>query len=310
MAFTLDQLRGFVTVADELHFGRAAARLRMTQPPLSRQIQKLERAVGAQLLERGNRSVVLTTAGSAFLVEARRLLSLADAAPALARRVSAGSAGVVRVAFTAASTFGVLGDLLNRVGAELPDVELVLSEMVTRDQVAALLNEEIDLGLARPPFDDEVFGSRVLHREAIMVALPAGHRLAGLDRPLGSDDLAGEPVVMHSPTQARYFYDLIVGLVEVPHQNVVHTVSQILTMLWLVEAGRGLAFVPGSARRLGITGVEFAALDSPVAEPVELHLLWPHGSRNPALRSVLAVLDDENSENEADDASTVSLDAQ
>lgn len=302
MAFTLDQLRGFVTVADELHFGRAAARLRMTQPPLSRQIQKLERAVGAQLLERGNRSVVLTTAGSAFLVEARRLLALADAAPVLARRVSAGSAGVVRVAFTAASTYGVLGDLLNRVAAELPDVEIDLLEMVTRDQVAALVNEEIDLGLARPPFDEEMFGSRVLHREALMVALPAGHRLAGLHRPLRGDDLAGEPVVMHSPTKARYFYDLVVGLVEVPHQNVVHTVSQILTMLWLVEAGRGLAFVPESARRLGIAGVEFAELDTPVDEPVELHLLWPRDSRNPALRSVLAVLDG--------DTGPVSLDAQ
>ena len=296
MEFTLDQLRGFVTVAEELHFGRAAARLQMTQPPLSRQIQKLERAVGAQLLERGNRSAVLTTAGTAFLVEARRLLALADAAPVLARRVSEGSAGVVRLAFTAASTFAVLGDLLNRVAAGLPDVELVLFEMVTRDQVAALVNEEIDLGLARPPFDHEMFGSRVLHREALVVALPGGHPLAGTGRRLGSDDLAGERVIMHSPDQARYFYDLIVGLVDLPHQNVVHTVSQILTMLWLVQANRGLAFVPESARRLGIAGVEFAELDTPIAEPVELHLLWPRESRNPALRSVLAVLDDEQSD--------------
>ena len=87
MAFTLEQLRGFVAVADELHFGRAAARLKMTQPPLSRQIQKLERVVGAQLLERDNRRVTLTAAGQVFLVEARRLLGLADSAPELARRV-------------------------------------------------------------------------------------------------------------------------------------------------------------------------------------------------------------------------------
>ena len=103
MAFTLEQLRGFVAVAEELHFGRAAARLKMTQPPLSRQIQKLERVVGAQLLERDNRRVTLTAAGEAFLVEARRLLALADSAPELARRVSSGSHGVVRIGFTAAS---------------------------------------------------------------------------------------------------------------------------------------------------------------------------------------------------------------
>ena len=102
MNYTLEQLRGFVAVADELHFGRAAARLKMTQPPLSRQVQKLERAVGAQLLERDSRRVALTAAGQVFLVEARRLLALADTAPQLARRVSSGSHGVLRIGFTAA----------------------------------------------------------------------------------------------------------------------------------------------------------------------------------------------------------------
>src|SRR3954463_13556979 len=114
---TLDQVRSFVAVAEELHFGRAADRLRMTQPPLSRQIQKLERAVGAQLLERDSRRVALTAAGEAVLGEARRMLALADAAPEVARRVSAGSSGLLRLGFTAASTFGVLGDLLNRIAA-------------------------------------------------------------------------------------------------------------------------------------------------------------------------------------------------
>src|ERR671916_265082 len=128
MAFTLEQLRGFLAVADELHFGRAAARLKMTQPPLSRQIQKLERAVGAQLLERDNRRVTLTAAGEVFLGEARRLLTLADSAPELARRVSSGASGVVRIGFTAASTYGILGSLLNRLAERLPEVDLDLRE--------------------------------------------------------------------------------------------------------------------------------------------------------------------------------------
>lgn len=290
MQFSLDQLRGFVTVAEELHFGRAAERLRMTQPPLSRQVQKLEASVGARLLERGPRSVGLTAAGAAFLVEARRILSLAESAPALARRVSDGAAGVVRIGFTAASTFGVLGGLLDRLARTLPDIEIELSEMVTRDQLAALRNEEIDLGLARPPFDGEFFASRVLFREPLVVALPAGHRLTGSTHPLGPEDLRTEPIIMHSPTRARYFYDLVVSLVAVPPQNVVHTVGQILTMLWLVEANRGLAFVPDSARRLGIAGVEYRALDMPRPDPVELHLLWPRTSTNPALASVVDAL--------------------
>ena len=250
MAFTLEQLRGFVAVADELHFGRAAARLQMTQPPLSRQIQKLERVVGAQLLERDNR----------------------------------------RVALTAASTYGTLGRLLNEVGRGLPDIDLDLQEMVTREQVAALLSEEVDLGLARPPFDAETFGSRLLHREALLVAVPTGHRLLDLGRDVVAADLATEPVVMHSPTKARYFYDLVVSMVPTASENAVHTVSQVLTMLWLVAAGRGIAFVPASAARLPIEGVEFVRLETARPEPVELHLLWVRDSGNPALWRVLELL--------------------
>jgi DNA-binding transcriptional LysR family regulator len=291
MNFTLEQLRGFVAVADELHFGRAAARLKMTQPPLSRQIQKLERAVGAQLLERDNRRVALTAAGQVFLGEARRLLALAEAAPDQARRVSAGSSGVVRIGFTAASTYGILGRLLNELTRELPDVSVDLAEMVTREQVVGLTNEEIDLGLARPPFDQETFGSRLLHRESLLVAAPDGHPLLGLGRDVTAADLAGEPVVMHSPTRARYFYDLVAGAVPIAHQNTVHTVSQVLTMLWLVAAGRGVAFVPASAARLPIEGVGFVRLETPVPEPVELHLLWAQDSRNPALWRTLQVLE-------------------
>ncbi|MGY1916459.1 LysR substrate-binding domain-containing protein [Blastococcus sp. SYSU DS0973] len=291
MAFTLEQLRGFLAVTEELHFGRAAERLKMTQPPLSRQIQKLERAVGAQLLERDNRKVTLTAAGQVFLGEARRLLSLADSAPELARRVSSGVHGTVRIGFTAASTYGTLGRLLDVLDRGLPDIGLDLEEMVTREQVAALLNEEVDLGLARPPFDADTFGSRLLHREALLVAVPAGHRLGGLGRDVVAEDLAAEPVVMHSPTRARYFYDLVVSVVPSASGNAVHTVSQVLTMLWLVAAGRGIAFVPASAAQLPIAGVEFARLATAVPDPVELHLLWMRESRNPALRRVLELLE-------------------
>jgi DNA-binding transcriptional LysR family regulator len=284
--FSFDQLRGFVAVAEELHFGRAADRLNMTQPPLSRQIQKLERAIGVQLFERDNRRVELSAAGSAFLSEARRLLALADNAPDLARRISAGSAGTVRIGFTAASMFAVLPALLRRIDERLPDVDVDLYEMVTGEQIEALLAHELDLGVARPPFDPDVFDSRVISREAIMVAVPAGHRLTRLGRPIDAQDLASEPLIMHAPGKARYFYDLVVSLVPIRHQNVVHSVSQVLTMVWLVSAGRGIAFIPEAATRLGIDGVEFLPLAG-VEKPVELHLLWLKDSKNPALWQVL-----------------------
>ena len=169
---TLDQVRSFVAVAEELHFGRAAERLQMTQPPLSRQIQKLEKSVGAQLLERDNRRVELTGAGAAFLDEAYRLLNLVDSAGDLARRVDAGAAGVVRLGFTAVSAISILGPLLRRLTAELPDVEVRLSERVTNAQVDGIRRGELDIGLARPPFDTALLSSRVVLREPLMAVVP------------------------------------------------------------------------------------------------------------------------------------------
>src|SRR5688572_23721093 len=291
MTYTLEQLRGFVAVAEELHFGRAAARLRMTQPPLSRQIQKLEAAIGVLLLDRDNRRVTLTPAGEAFLREARRMLTIAEAAPDVAQRVSSGTRGLVRIGFTAASTFGILGRLLNELERMLPEVRIELSEMVTRQQVAALAAEDLDLGLARPPFDADLFDSRLLHREALLLAVPADHRLAKFGRPATPGDLTAEPLILHTQQQARYFYDLVVSMVPLTQERVVHSVSQILTMLWLVSAGRGIAFVPASATLLGIPNVVFVPLATPVPEPVELHLLWPRQSHNPALGRTLAVLE-------------------
>ncbi|MBG0568493.1 LysR family transcriptional regulator [Actinoplanes aureus] len=291
MAYTLEQLRGFVAVAEELHFGRAAARLRMTQPPLSRQIQKLESGVGVHLLDRDNRRVSLTPAGEAFLVEARRMLAIAESAPELAQRVSSGYYGLVRLAFTSASTFGILGRLLNELESRLPEVHIELFEMVTREQVAALAAGDLDLGLARPPFDPELFESRLLHREALLLAVRDDHWLAGLDRPLVAADLIREPLIFHSQQKARYFYDLIVSMVPVDQGNVVHAVSQVMTMLSLVSAGRGVAFVPASATRIGVPHVAYLEILTPIEEPVELHLLWPRQSRNPALPRVLAALE-------------------
>ena len=289
--FTFDQLAGFIAVAEELHFGRAAERLNMTQPPLSRQIQKLEKIVGAELLERDNRKVTLTSAGEAFLDEARRLMALAERAPAAARRIASGRSGVLRVGFTAASGFSILGPLLGELAAIIPDVDIDLQELVTGEQLSGLLTGELDLGLARPPFDSETFDSHLLYRESMMIAVPAGHPLTLLARDITAEDFKDEPLIMHSPTQARYFYDLVVRMLPIRHTNVVHTVSQILTMVSLVSANRGLAFVPHSATLLGIKGVEFLPLAVGDAEQVELHAIWNRRITNPALARLLRDLE-------------------
>jgi DNA-binding transcriptional LysR family regulator len=290
--FTFDQLAGFIAVAEELHFGRAAERLNMTQPPLSRQIQKLEKSIGTELLERDNRKVQLTPAGNAFLDEARRLMALANRAPVTARRIATGRSGVLRVGFTAASGFSILGPLLEEIAAILPQVDIDLQELVTGEQIQGLLTGELDMGLARPPFDRDVFDSHLLYRESMMLAVPAGHRLADLTRPIEDTDLRDEPLIMHSPTKAAYFYDLVVRMHDIQHRNVLHTVSQILTMVSLVAARRGVAFVPHSATLLAIKGVEFLPLAGGGSEDaVELHAIWNRKVANPALRRLLQDLE-------------------
>jgi DNA-binding transcriptional LysR family regulator len=299
MAMTLDQVQCFVAVAEELHFGRAASRLNMTQPPLSRQIQKLEKSVGAQLLERDNRGVRLTGAGAAFLDEAHRLLNLVDGAGDLARRVDAGSAGVVRLGFTAVSAISVLGPLLRRLTAELPDVDVLLSERVTLGQVDGIRRGELDIGLARPPFDTGLLKSKVVQREPLMAVVPAGHPLAAVERPLTPQDFDGQPVIGYHPEQSRYFYELSVRFLANARPQIEQRVHQVLTVLLLVAADRGLTLAPASATSLAIPGIVFkelvhaggdTSLDVDPERPVELYAVWSREAESAVVRRVLDVM--------------------
>ncbi|GIG35550.1 LysR family transcriptional regulator [Cellulomonas pakistanensis] len=296
---TFEQVRSFVAVAEELHFGRAAERLRMTQPPLSRQIQKLERSVGARLLERDNRRVALTTAGTAFLEEAYRMLALVEAAGDRTRRIDAGAAGVVRLGFTAVSAIAVLGPLLRRLRTELPDVDVLLSERVTMAQVEGIQRHELDLGLARPPFDTAALQSRVVRREALMAVVPEGHPLAAGDAPLTPDDFDGQPVIGYHPQQSRYFHELLVRFLANAHPRIEQSVHQVLTAMLLAAAGQGLALVPESAASLHVEGVVLrplvqhggdTRLDADPERPVELHAIWARRPATPVLRRVLDVV--------------------
>jgi DNA-binding transcriptional LysR family regulator len=291
-AYTLDQVRGFVAVAEERHFGRAAERLRMTQPPLSRQIQRLEREIGVRLLYRSQRAVELTAAGEAFLAEARRLLAVAEAAPETARRVGDGEVGTVRIGFTAASGFGFLGDLLNRIQDRLPGIELVLGEMVSAEQLAALDSGMLDLALVRPPADDPEYASRLVQREELLLALPRDHPLAETDEPAQVHELQGQPLLQYAPEQARYFAELTARILAPITHRTTHSLSQVHTMAALVAAGQGIALLPASVLRLRPAGVRFRTLAGVEPRPVALHAVWRRDTANPALCRVTALLDD------------------
>ena len=170
--FELTQLRCFVAVGEELHFSRAAERLHMTQPPLSRQIRLLEHQVGTPLLERTNRVVRFTAAGKAFFPEAARILRLADEAAVTARRVAKGDGGSIAIGFTAAFGYGLLPELVRRLHERAPRISLTLKEMVTSEQLEALDSGQLDVGLMRPHAPHGGLETVLLGREALVLALP------------------------------------------------------------------------------------------------------------------------------------------
>jgi DNA-binding transcriptional LysR family regulator len=288
--FDLNQLRCFVAVAEELHFGRAAARLNMTQPPLSRQVQILERILDVALFERTSRSVRLTPAGQSFLVEARRLLKQAEGAALLARRVAAGRAGAIGIGFTATSAHSCLPDLVAACRRQLPDVTLVLREMVSGDQFEALGNGQIDAGLLRPPVVQAGTASFRVAEERLMAALPEDHPLAKAPS-LSLRDFAGEPFIMYAPYEARYFHDLVIELFArsglLP--DYVQHLSQIHSILALVRAGLGVSIVPEAALHLYSRGVVLRPLDLASPRSAELYIAWRQDNDNPLLPAILDI---------------------
>ena len=287
--FSLSRLSCFIAVAEELHFGRAAERLHMTQPPLSRQIQQLENELGVNLIDRTTRSVTLTPAGVAFLPDARRILQLAEGAALNVKRVPAGDLGTVVIGFTAASSHAILPRLLDNARTHLPDVKLDLREMVTAVQVDGLMSGELDLGMARPPLKRPGLVSRPLLHEQLVAALPANHPLVGLGRQLTLADFDGEDMIMYSPVQARYFHELLISTFTIAGvtPRYVQYVTQVHTMLVLVRTGLGMALVPASAATLHPEGVVFRSVGTFRERPVELDAVWHGDSTNPALIRLL-----------------------
>lgn len=300
--FDLNQIRCFVTVAEELHFGRAAHRLGMTQPPLSRQIQVLERIIDAQLLERTSRSVHLTPAGRNFLPEAKRILKLAFGAAEVARRISAGKIGFLKLGFTAGAAYDFLPKLLGACRLRLPDVDFTLKEMVTADQLEALASGQIDAALLRPPVTRPDLLSRRVLAEQLVAAIPADHRLAGAET-VAVADFDREAFVMYAPYEARYFHDLLMShfaRADIAPRFVQH-LHQIHAILAMVRAGLGCAIVPAAATSLRFADVRFLPLRLAAPASVDLMLTWRRFDDDPLLlalidiaRSIAAVDDDQS----------------
>jgi DNA-binding transcriptional LysR family regulator len=241
----LRHLRYFIAVAEELHFGKAAERLFITQPPLSQQIQQLERELGFLLFHRTQRSVKLTAAGQMFLDEARQTLTALERAAQAGRRVARGEAGWLGVGFVGTATYEALPAALSAFRAAYPEVELVLRELVSARQAQALRDHRIHVGLTRPPLREEDLVSEPLVQEALLAALPAAHPLAAAER-LALAALAGEPFILFPRFPSPSYADFVLACcAEVGFQpQVVQEAAEMQTAISLVVAGIGVTLVP------------------------------------------------------------------
>ncbi|WP_108661287.1 LysR substrate-binding domain-containing protein [Acuticoccus kandeliae] len=282
------QLRYFVALAETLHFGRAAERLNVTQPPLSRQLSALEKELGVTLIERHSRRASLTHAGAQFLTDSRAVLVAFDQACRNAKRASAGEIGELTIGFMMHAAYGSVPVLARRFLAACPEVRLHLLEAVPSGLVEALREGRYDAVVTFRPEPSAGIETTVVHREPLCVAVPEAHPLAAAAL-VDVEMLAGEPLVaapQHvTPTlrQAINDYFARAGL-----EPVVRLETQLQqTIVSLVAESIGVALVPRSVERVGVSGVRFRPLaDAPVVEQV---LAWRTANLNPALGHFLTV---------------------
>jgi DNA-binding transcriptional LysR family regulator len=287
----LRHLRYFVAVAEELHFGRAAERLGIAQPPLSQQIKFLEGEIGAPLFLRTKRHTELTAAGESLLTDARKILSNADSAVLAARRAARGESGQLVVGFVNSAVYGELTNIFRLMRQRYPDMTLVLQDLTSEEQVAAIKNHQLDVGLVRPPIADAApLILKTVYREPLVVALPRGHRLAR-EKQLLMRWLSNE-LFLHVPRSlGPGFFDQFIRLCAQAGfaPKVVQEAHSTQTIISLVAAGMGIAIVPEAMRHFQRTGVVYRPLKPPVPT-TELAAVWRPDDSSPGLKSFLEVV--------------------
>lgn len=288
----LRHLRYFVAVAEAQHFTRAAKALGMEQPPLSQQVQALEREIGAPLFKRLPRGVSLTDAGHAFLEDARRILRDAEQATERARRVARGEQGRIRVGMINSAPFhSLIPQVIREFRKRYPNVALTLEERTTPGLAAAVLNQTVDMAFVRPLLEtDRALCTEALLDEEMLVALPSGHPLCARARiPLLA--LSIEPFVLFPHAVGAGLHDEIIGACRKAgfSPRIVQETMQVTSIVNLVAAGLGVSIVPSSMQQANIEGVTYRPIRNP-APKARLSLLYRREDQDaPHLRNLLVL---------------------
>lgn len=276
-------LRYFVVLAEELHFGRAARKLAITQPPLSSAIKALEDEVGARLLARSSKHVELTPAGVAFLEEARHILDRVGRAASVARAVAGGTRGYLQVGVTGSLVYREVPLLVRRFQQAMPGIEVVLREMATAEQLDELVKGQLDAGFVNAGVVPPQLASLALADDEFVACLPQDHPLAQSET-VDLRELAGESFVMFARDVAPANHDNVIAIFSRAgiHPHTVHAARQWLTIVAMVAHGMGVSLVPRSLARSGVSGVRFVSVrGAPAMAPARL--VWNPGHASAAL---------------------------
>ena len=287
----LRQLRYFVAVAEERHFGRAAARLHIAQPPLSQQIRRFEAELGEPLLYRTTRSVELAPAGEVLLDRAREILAAVDSAIEDARRAARGEYGRLAVGFTGSSTYELLPAIAAALRTELAGVVVDLrGELLTPAQVARLLDGTLDVGLLRPPIRERDLCIEVLRSEPLIAVLPEAHPLAEAES-ISLELLEKEPFVTYPSHFRSVLHDAVEDACAAHGFKPVaaHEVAETATLVSFVAAGLGVSLVPASVGNMTVRGAIYRPLIQDTTR-VELAAAWRRDDDRPVLARALAVI--------------------
>lgn len=289
----LQQLKCFVVLAEQLHFGRAAACLHISQPPLSLKIRALEKKLGLQLFQRSSRHVELTHSGEILVHEARRLLRDAEQLSKLAVSLELGEAGTLAIGYNAVMSYRLMPDLVSAFSVRFPRVKLTLHEMVSAEQITALREHRLDVGLLRPPLPTG-FQTLPLGDEEIMVFLPANHPLASQES-IEIEALAVEPMVTFSKLEAAYLHHLVMDICAEAGfmPMVVQETRHIHAIVALVGTGMGVALLPASATHIHMKGVKVRRLKFTntrgTLRKAQFTLAVIEGNANPVARHFMQV---------------------
>lgn len=286
----LRHLRYFQTVAEELHFNRAAERLNISQPPLSQQIKQLELELGVELFSRTKRKVELTAPGKAFLAETRKILAHIEFAANLVKDVNSGERGSLRLGSIYSGIYTIIPRLLRRFGEEYPNVTVDIQELTISQQLERLHEGKIDAGILRMPILDPDIETRIIFHEGIVAALPANHVLAERAS-ISLSELAQYPIILSGIGLRKNFRQQVLDLFnerDIP-VSVAREVAEMHTLISLVGAGLGLALVPESVSRIQIADVVYLPLLEATPK-VGVALAWHKERKIPALNRLIEVM--------------------